>query len=304
MIRTLTATAVLLSSAATALAGGYVIPAPDVEPVLEATQQLDWKTTVVGGLVVALLIALFKDGGGRDYASNDQPANPPDDDGGSCFCEGTLIWIGPGRMKPVEAIRVGDKIGTSEGMQRVLSVESWTPTRFKDRPVIYEGVRLSPNHGVCAGDTGAAEVIIPAIEASSTRGRIDGRRYYHILVENHAWVLVSPEDRRGYVVAETLRVTADMPKLATRFPHLVEHHAAHPVAPPPSRIPAVPARRLMDFAGTPAAGVAVVADYLGALVTQPGCHMPEPDEARRLLAAPDTRPELRQMARDTLRKGK
>ena len=62
-------------------------------------------------------------------------------------------------------------------------------------------------------------------------GLIDGRRYYHILVENHAWLMACPADGSGFIWAETLAISKDMPAMAKRFPHLVERHAARPVAP-------------------------------------------------------------------------
>ena len=75
---------------------------------------------------------------------------------------------------------------------------------------------------------------------SSKRGLIDGRSYFHILVEDHSWLSVKADDAGTVLVAETLLLTKDL-KLAKDFPHLVDHHAANPVAPRLSRADALPA---------------------------------------------------------------
>ena len=224
MIRTLLASTAGILAAGTAAAGGYVAAIPQVAPTVAASPSAgQW---MIGAALLAGIIALLgRDSGGSNFSST------PIDHGGPCFLEGTLIQVALGDLRPVETIRPGEWIFTSSGTQKVLSVESWQPTRYEDRPVIVKGVRLSPNHGVLQHDATDAEVLVPAHEVSSQRGLIDGRRYFHILVQDHAWLMACPADGSGFIWAETLAVTADMPALAKRFPHLVKRHAAHPVAP-------------------------------------------------------------------------
>ena len=103
--------------------------------------------------------------------------------------------------------------------QAVIATDSWVPTDFRDRPVVVNGVRLSPNHGVKHDDAQRVE----AIEASRTRGMIDGRAYHHVLVAEHSWLLA--RDGEGHVYAESLWLTPDM-KLGRAYPEIAARHAA------------------------------------------------------------------------------
>ena len=143
----------------------------------------------------------------------------PGDYGGPCFGEGTALRMADGTWKAVEDIAAGDMIWTSEGKQTVIATDSWVPTDFRDRPVIVNGVRLSPNHGVKHDDAQRVE----AIEASRTRGMIDGRAYHHVLVAEHSWLLA--RDGEGQVFAESLWLTKDM-KLGRAYPEIAARHAA------------------------------------------------------------------------------
>lgn len=206
----LTSAASLLSSTAT-FAGGYVAaPILDVPPLSAPTASAapDAWWLVVPLLIVAVLIGKGKHGRG----------GTPKGDGGSCFLEGTLIRT-PYGWQPVETIRPGDWIDTTAGTQRVVHVSSWTPTEHCDRPVIIDGVHLSPNHRVKVGDKFA-----PAIDISDKRGKIDGRSYYHILLVDHALLRAKGDDDTSFVWAESLALTPDM-ALGRLMPDLAAHHA-------------------------------------------------------------------------------
>ena len=161
---------------------------------------------------------------GRGGDGNDGLTPLPPDYGGSCFGEGTLIRLERGWV-PVQMIEAGERIVTSRGLQTILAVESWRPVDYRDRPFVVEGVRLSPNHGVAAG-----EIIVPACRLSTARSPIDGGSYFHILVADHGWLFAKAEAEAPVIRAESLCMTADL-KLARKFPDLVARHAADPVAP-------------------------------------------------------------------------
>lgn len=224
MKKLLTVSMTLLSSTA-AYAGGYVAVVPNVPPVA-GPGNVDGRVIAAIGVLGVLAWIMNRDGGGSSMP------NEPVDHGGSCFAEGTLIMDGLGAWRPVETFREGQRVSTSKGLQTVLAVESWMPFRHEDRPVIYKGVRMSHNHGVQVVLDDGSELIRPVEEVGGIRVSHNGRRLYHILVENHAWVMVKGTDREAQsFFAETLALTNDMPKLAKRFPHLVEKHSTDPVIP-------------------------------------------------------------------------
>lgn len=225
MIRTLLTTTAGIFAATAATAGGYVAAIPQVAPTLAAPAADNrW---LIGVGILAILAALFSGGNG----GSDQFSTTPIDQGGPCFMEGTLIMVGPNDFRPVETIAVNDTILTSKGPQKVLSVESWQPTNIKDIPVIYKGVRMSSNHRIVVNPT-IEDVLVPVKDVSAVRGRIDGRRYFHILVTDHALLVVRASvGSEESVLAETLAITDDMPLLAKRFPQLVARHAEHPAVP-------------------------------------------------------------------------
>ena len=201
-----------------ASAGGYVAPfldLPPVAPVMTAGAPQSWWLA----LIPLFLVALSGRGGRGD---NGLTPLPPDH-GGPCFGEGTLVQLTRGWV-PVETIRTGEEIVTSRGIQAILSVEYWRPVNYQDRPVLVEGVRLSPNHGVSVG-----EIIVPACKLSAARSPIDGGSYFHILVEDHSWLFARAVADAPVIRAESLCMTADL-KLAKTFPELVARHAADPVA--------------------------------------------------------------------------
>lgn len=221
-------TFLLTSVGATALAslshaGGYVVPIIEAVPQVMATPGgSNTGLYVAGGALI--LCAIFCRGGG------DRATLPPGDHGGPCFREGTLIQTERGWVR-VDDLKEGMTVSTSEGEQIILSVESWVPTEYKDRPVIYRGVSLSKNH--CVGIEGCR---VEAQNVSQERGMIDGAAYYHVLVGNHAWLYVrghegSPEvppHQSDVLVAESLMVTPDLKTIYDRFPKLAEQHAARP----------------------------------------------------------------------------
>lgn len=212
-----------------ALAGGYVAPIFELAPSAPVATGI-----AAQGWWMALLPLVFAALGGRDRGGNGLTPLPPDH-GGPCFGEGTLIRLDRGWV-PVEAVRAGDRAVTSRGLQPVLAVESWRPVDYRDRPVLVGGVRLSPNHGVAAGGA-----LVPAGELGAARAPIDGRRYVHVLVPDHSWLLARAAQGAPVIRAESLRLTADL-KLARRFPGLVARHAAAPVAPLRAGVPPRPAR--------------------------------------------------------------
>lgn len=218
--RLLAASAAWGLAPALAAAGGYVVPIIDSVPQVVASGAGGSNTGlwVMGGAVV--LCAIFCGRGG------DNPgANPPGDHGGPCFREGTLIRTPDGWTK-VEELEVGMYVHTSEGDQPILSVEGWTPTEFKDRPAIFLGVRMSPNHAINV--LGAR---IPALSIATGRGIIDGARYIHVLVERHAWLMVRADLSTKSFAAESLLLTPDMPALSERFPEAAASHAQRQCAP-------------------------------------------------------------------------
>ncbi|WP_299360581.1 Hint domain-containing protein [uncultured Paracoccus sp.] len=172
-------------------------------------------------LIPLFLLALASRGGGG--RGNDDFTPLPPDHGYICFGEGTLIWLERGWV-PVEEIQTGDRIVTSRGIQTILTVESWQPVEYRDRPAVFENVRLSPNHGIKVGN-----IIVPACNLTTVRSRIDGSRYFHILVEDHSWLFAKADADGTIIRAESLCMTADL-KLAKTFPDLVARHASDPVA--------------------------------------------------------------------------
>lgn len=195
-------------------AGGYVVPIIEAVPAVTAstgTGPSPWLAAI------PLLIAGFL------ISRDNGNVPPPGDYGGPCFSEGTLIETVNG-LKRVEKINVGDMVVTSSGPQEVLSVESWLPTEYKDRPAIYNGVSMSQNHAVLHEGE-----YVPAGMATNERGIIDGNLYYHILVRNHAWLVVLSTDGRTAIFAESMLLTADIRPLCDRFRDVVELHAANPV---------------------------------------------------------------------------
>lgn len=216
--------AALLGGAVAAQAGGYVAPIIEFTPPAPIASVGAAPNYWLALIPLGLLFFASRDGG-------DGTSNPPRQVGGPCFCEGTLIRTEAGWV-PVETVRAGDLVHTSKGPQPVLSASSWQPTQFPDRPAIVAGVRLSVNHGVSVG---AHNVDAGAV--SPLRGRIDGRRYVHILVEDHSWLEVKATPEGQVLRAESLQMTSDL-KLSREFPHLVARHAAAPVAPRLSRLDA------------------------------------------------------------------
>ena len=205
-------------STAAAYAGGYVAPIVEFSPAAAPVASVGTAPNYWLALIPLALLYFGTRGG------NDSGSNPPQDLGGPCFCEGTLI-LADGDWVAVETIKAGDIVTTSKGAQRVLSVGSWQPTQFRDRPIIVDGVRVSANHGVHVDGFN-----VEAQAVSAKRGLIDGRSYFHILVEDHSWLSAKGDPSGPVLVAESLMMTKDL-KLANDFPHLVQHHAANPVAP-------------------------------------------------------------------------
>ncbi|WP_139166764.1 hypothetical protein [Paracoccus chinensis] len=202
-----------------ALAGGYVAPILELAPaapVATAGTAPSWWMALVPLFLIALA--------GRADRGDNGLTPLPGDYGGPCFGEDTLIQLERGWV-PVQMIEAGERIVTSRGAQTILAVESWRPVDYRDRPFVVEGVRLSPNHGVAAG-----EIIVPACRLSTARSPIDGGSYFHILVADHSWLFAKAKAEAPVLRAESLCMTADL-KLARKFPDLVDRHAADPVAP-------------------------------------------------------------------------
>lgn len=198
-------------------AGGYVAPIVEIAApmnIASAAPVPYWLALIPLGLLVFL---------GLDRGDG-RTVPPPGDWGGPCFCEGTLLHLDRGWV-PIEAIRPGDLIRTSKGMQPVLSVESWQPTEFRDRSVVIKGVRVSQNHGVAHG-----AYRVPAADLSPVRARIDGSRFFHVLVRDHSWLYAKADPEAEVLEAESLMLTAD-DLVGKRFPDLVPGHMAHPAAP-------------------------------------------------------------------------
>lgn len=202
-----------------ALAGGYVAPILELAPaapIATAGTASNWWMALVPLFLIALA--------GRADRGDNGLTPLPGDYGGPCFGEGTLIQLERGWV-PVQMIEAGERIVTSRGPQTILAVESWRPVEYRDRPFVVGGVRLSPNHGVAAG-----EIIVPACRLSTARSPIDGGSYFHILVADHSWLYAKAEAEAPAIWTESLCMTADL-KLARKFPDLVARHAADPVAP-------------------------------------------------------------------------
>lgn len=211
MIRPLTAGLMGALMSGAAHAGGYVAPIVAAPPVAVAAEPSRWWIA----LPLLALVALA----GRGSGSKPGITPLPGDYGGPCFGEGTELLMADKSWKAVEDIAAGDMIWTSEGKQPVIATDSWVPTDFRDRPVIVNGVRLSPNHGVKNDDTFRVE----ARTVTTQRGMIDGRAYHHVLVADHAWLLA--RDGEGHVYAESLWLTKDM-KLGRAYPEIAARHAA------------------------------------------------------------------------------
>lgn len=218
MIRALTATAALLSSASSAVAGGYVATIPSVAPPALSSGPSGGEWLIGAGLLAALMLLLR--GGGSD--GHITPLPP--EHSGSCFLEGTRIHLDDGHWDYVENLRPNDMVWTSRGPQPVLHVTTWRPTSFLDRPCIVRGVALSPNHRVLIDGK-----VMTALDAChDQRGRITGKAYHHVLVPNHAWLKAKAVSGLA-TRCESLHLTTDMPKLAQRFPHVLAAHEANPL---------------------------------------------------------------------------
>lgn len=208
MIRAITTiTAALMSG--TAYAGGYVAPIVAAPPVAVATEPNRWWIAIP----LLALLALSNRGG----KSGLTPL--PGDYGGPCFREDTLVLTTTG-WAPVEVLTRDDVVVTSKGPQRVLAVDSWTPKEHRHRPVVVSGVYMTANHRIRAGDG-----MIEAEKAGHPRVPIDGMRYYHVVIEDHAMLTVTV---LGIPVhAESMQVTLGT-KMGREFPHLIERHAQAP----------------------------------------------------------------------------
>ncbi len=219
MIRTITTiTAALMSG--TAYAGGYVAPifaAPPVvaTPVAVAAEPNSWWLAIP----LLALLALSSRGG------NSKPGLTPlpGDYGGPCFREGTLVLTTAG-WAPIEILTQADVVVTSRGPQRVLAVDSWTPKDHRHRPVVVEGVHMTANHRIRAD-----EGMIEAEKAGHPRAPIDGMRYYHVVIEDHAMLTVASPELGLPIHAESMQVSPGT-KMGREFPHLIERHAKAPAA--------------------------------------------------------------------------
>ncbi len=221
----LTPAALLMSAGHAAFAGGYAVPIIDVvAPPAVPTPMAGPNDYWLALIPLAILFFASRGGDGGSSSGGVPPSGVPLDLGGPCFGEGTLLQMEDG-WRAVEEIRVGDRILSSKGVQTVLSVDFWTPTEFRDRPCEIEGVSLSANHGVLQG-----EYRVPAKEVSLRRERINGLKYYHVLLENHSWLRAKSGPEGKVIEAESLLMTKDLP-LAQKFPELVQRHAADPAAP-------------------------------------------------------------------------
>lgn len=200
------------------MAGGYV--APFVTPAPMAAPASPSLTPLWVGLGLLALVALLA---GRHHDRNGS-SNLPDEPGEACFREGTQLQTRDG-WTPVEQLAAGDVIVTSRGPQIVRDVSSWQPVDRRDRAYDHGGVWLSGNHRVLQ-DGHAVAVRL----TSARRRMIDGARYFHVLVDQHAWLNARADEGSAAVSCESLMLTADIP-LSQRFPHLVARHAQSPVAP-------------------------------------------------------------------------
>lgn len=173
------------------------------------------------GLSLLALLGLFKVH--HSKYKDDCVTTKPDEPGHACFREGTLIQMQDG-WKAVESIAAGDMIATSRGPQIVRNISSWQPTEFRDRAFSQSGVWLTGNHRVRAGDLAVAVKL-----TSAERRAVDGAHYFHILVDQHAWLYAKADETGPVVECESLMLTGDI-GLSRDFPALVAQHAAQPVA--------------------------------------------------------------------------
>lgn len=223
----LTPAALVMSAGQAAVAGGYAVPIVDVlaAPTPAAVPPMAGPSDYWLALIpLAILFLASRGGDGSSSSGGVPPSGVPLDLGGPCFAEGTLLRMEDG-WRPVEEIRVGDRILSSKGVQTVLSADFWTPTEFRDRPCEIEGVSLSANHGVLQGG-----YRVPAQEVSLRRERINGLKYFHVLLENHSWLYAKAGPEGKVIEAESLMMTTDL-TLSKRFPDLAARHAADPAAP-------------------------------------------------------------------------
>ena len=198
----------------TALAGGYVAaPIIDAPPVITSGGTGQTWLALAGLAIIAVLI-------GKGNRPHGNPAKP---DGGACFLEGTMIEV-CGGWAPIEKLRPGSLVETDNGWQPVVHIASWQPTGHDDRPVILDGVSLSPNHRVIHNGK-----VAEASTVSEDCAPLDGRRYFHILLADHEWLSARAADGAPIVMAESLALTPDMP-LGRLMPDLAAHHAANPAS--------------------------------------------------------------------------
>lgn len=216
MIRTFAAglTGALMSGAA--YAGGYVAPIVAAPPVAVAAEPSRWWIA----LPLLALVALA----GRSSGSNPGITPLPGDYGGPCFREDTLVLTVTG-WAPIEILTRADVVVTSKGPQRVLAVDSWVPKDYQHRPVLVSGVYMTANHRIQTGEGD----MIEAEKAGHPRAPIDGMRYYHIVLKDHAMLTVASPELCLPIQAESMQV-APGTKMGRKFPHLIERHAASPAA--------------------------------------------------------------------------
>lgn len=190
-------------------------------PVVKHVTSHPSHASVGFGLGILALLGLFK---AHHPKHNDGcVTTKPDEPGHACFREGTLIEMQDG-WKAVESIAAGDMIATSPGPQIVRNISSWQPTEFRDRAFAHSGVWLTGNHRVRTGDLAVAVKL-----TSAERRAVDGAHYFHILVDQHAWLYAKADDASPVVECESLMLTGDI-GLSRDFPGLADQHAAQPVA--------------------------------------------------------------------------
>lgn len=216
MIRTfaVSLTAALMSGAA--YAGGYVAPIVAAPPVAVSAEPNRWWIA----LPLLALLALA----GRGSGSKPGLTPLPGDYGGPCFREDTLVLTTTG-WAPIEILTRADVVITSKGPQRVLAVDSWVPKDYQHRPVRVSGVHMTANHRIQTDEGG----MIEAEKAGHRRTPIDGMRYYHIVLEDHAMLTVASPELGLPIHAESMQVSPGT-KMGRKFPHLIERHAQAPAA--------------------------------------------------------------------------